>query len=190
MFQHTAARGRLVYSVHSVFILGCFNTQPPEGGWTVDFETQTASHVSTHSRPRAAGGVIGIISPKILFQHTAARGRLEDTVAGVLFSGMFQHTAARGRLEDTVAGVLFSGMFQHTAARGRLDQRDVAKFGGWRFNTQPPEGGWRSHWHYFAEDFVSTHSRPRAAGTVCDSGGYAREFQHTAARGRLAGRRT
>ena len=35
------------------------------------------------------------------------------------------------------------------------------------FNTQPPEGGWLSGWGtaaYFA--YVSTHSRPKAAGYV------------------------
>ena len=78
MFQHTAARRRLVVSTDdlnsgrkrfntqppeggwssSTIILyptGCFNTQPPEGGWP---ETEAAADfwaVSTHSRPKAAG---------------------------------------------------------------------------------------------------------------------------------------
>ena len=78
MFQHTAARRRLVFRRPKRCQFICFNTQPPEGGWfsdcfslsTVDngFNTQppeggccktdrtTAySCVSTHSRPKAAG---------------------------------------------------------------------------------------------------------------------------------------
>ena len=35
----------------------CFNTQPPEGGWAKRAEqTIKADRVSTHSRPKAAGG--------------------------------------------------------------------------------------------------------------------------------------
>ena len=31
------------------------------------------------------------------------------------------------------------------------------------FNTQPPEGGWRQDGYKVLADFVSTHSRPKAA---------------------------
>ena len=54
------------------------------------------------------------------------------------------------------------------------------------FNTQPPEGGWVLIKLDQAEIIVSTHSRPKAAGKhgYCD--GYQVQFQHTAARRRLA----
>ena len=32
-----------------------FNTQPPEGGWTIVHRIGDDSDVSTHSRPKAAG---------------------------------------------------------------------------------------------------------------------------------------
>ena len=79
MFQHTAARRRLDILVlrRRQFTRG-FNTQPPEGGWTLNVPTldeygrfqhtaarrrlvglsdtwQGAYRVSTHSRPKAAG---------------------------------------------------------------------------------------------------------------------------------------
>ena len=80
LFQHTAARRRLgvrrVQFVQPVFVsthsrpkaagfcdffqrcaLRCFNTQPPEGGWKVK-------------------GFMGL--PRSLFQHTAARRRLDN----------------------------------------------------------------------------------------------------------------
>ena len=78
LFQHTAARRRLVFpftsrntvihvSTHSrpkaagksagciLNITKSFNTQPPEGGWRGDLLTRLLSLVSTHSRPKAAG---------------------------------------------------------------------------------------------------------------------------------------
>ena len=77
------------------------------------------------------------------------------------------------------------------------------------FNTQPPEGGWPPRYWFAPVARVSTHSRPKAAGsTVSDvnltrkcfntqppEGGWAvfsstsisrLKFQHTAARRRLA----
>ena len=77
-FQHTAARRRLacdnpkspirvIVSTHSRpkaagfrlreggFVRSCFNTQPPEGGWSVGMYSLLFPFVSTHSRPKAAG---------------------------------------------------------------------------------------------------------------------------------------
>ena len=77
-FQHTAARRRLAWyaggkrtrnfvSTHSRpkaagrhkrlddMAVARFNTQPPEGGWSVCFQLDIPITVSTHSRPKAAG---------------------------------------------------------------------------------------------------------------------------------------
>ena len=57
MFQHTAARRRLV----PIHFLGtssneCFNTQPPEDGWLREkHKIRRDVGVSTHSRPKTAG---------------------------------------------------------------------------------------------------------------------------------------
>ena len=37
----------------------CFNTQPPEGGWSDDLAKAESADVSTHSRPKAAGPDVG-----------------------------------------------------------------------------------------------------------------------------------
>ena len=34
-----------------------FNSQPPEGGWDYTREERASMGVSTHSRPKAAGGI-------------------------------------------------------------------------------------------------------------------------------------
>ena len=100
-----------------------------------------------------------------MFQHTAARRRLDSkTILCRLFEG-FQHTAARRRLEVLEPFGAEVEKFQHTAARRRLDTVNkalqqklavsthsrpkaagpsancrTAEHSG--FNTQPPEGGW------------------------------------------------
>ena len=123
LFQHTAARRRLVWFL-ALAMLGaaCFNTQPPEGGWAARLGIDNTPNVSTHSRPKAAG-------PQPRQRHTANR---------------FQHTAARRRLVPrTTARVLLA----------------------FCFNTQPPEGGWRRDKGFPSyRRWVSTHSRPKAAG--------------------------
>ena len=55
----------------------CFNTQPPEGGWSVaSCDDSRFTLVSTHSRPKAAGPKPWYWQMAVLFQHTAARRRL------------------------------------------------------------------------------------------------------------------
>ena len=137
------AAGYLMFCNRFFFV--CFNTQPPEGGW-MPFEHQSV-----------------II---LKFQHTAARRRLEILLCRTHWSLMFQHTAARRRLETNryIGNLMVS------------------------FNTQPPEGGWlctsslacimKMFQHTAARRRlvhtslllhqlvqVSTHSRPKAAGS-------------------------
>ena len=101
MFQHTAARRRLVVRRGYLrWILRCFNTQPPEGGWI--FKTAAPSL-------------------PLLFQHTAARRRLGSIQFLTKVHLWFQHTAARRRLVIKVSVWVWLLAFQHTAARRRLD---------------------------------------------------------------------
>ena len=81
----------------------------------------------------------------------------------------FQHTAARRRLAKPTPTKRQTQAFQHTAARRRL----VNSLGSYssiaRFNTQPPEGGWRTAADKLFGEHVSTHSRPKAAGASLKS---------------------
>ena len=151
--------------------LSCFNTQPPEGGWCGFSVSETFDTVSTHSRPKAAGNPESSVDVLVrMFQHTAARRRLGQLPPRHLpiggfntqppeggwvrayytdkATGQFQHTAARRRLADTSNASAISNKFQHTAARRRL--------------AQPPLG-------LVSITVVSTHSRPKAAGTASDN---------------------
>ena len=169
MFQHTAARRRLVgenfivfsflsVSTHSRpkaageaawYLLDTsrarFNTQPPEGGWPYPMPPITVA---------------------VSFQHTAARRRLAISSAVKPKSDMFQHTAARRRLVNVMSNVLnianvsthsrpkaaglgrFNHAKSHTVsthsrpkAAGRMKSSSSNRLT--RFNTQPPEGGWQ-----------------------------------------------
>ncbi len=147
LFQHTAARRRLV---------------------TSSAYAATGAKVSTHSRPKAAGLVVIHSRGRLfVFQHTAARRRLaaihglvrilpgfntqppeggwvgrlrrfqrasgfntqppeggwQFIISIPLKSCLFQHTAARRRLASLVFSVSYLMLFQHTAARRRLGYR-------------------------------------------------------------------
>ena len=98
----------------------------------------------------------------------------------------FQHTAARRRLPLLINLVGALRMFQHTAARRRLTAKQRPTICQKGFNTQPPEGGWIKKQYTENPYFVSTHSRPKAAAPVSLRYPSGRQFQHTAARRRLA----
>ena len=60
LFQHTAARRRLGLNMHYLPPKLSFNTQPPEGGWVYEeLVAEEQELVSTHSRPKAAGKMLG-----------------------------------------------------------------------------------------------------------------------------------
>ena len=100
--------------------------------------------VSTHSRPKAAGSA-GYAANKMGVVSTHSRPK------------------AAGFIESCAASTLMP--FQHTAARRRLVNDSFVISQKISFNTQPPEGGWRRNMaHEWAEKWVSTHSRPKAAG--------------------------
>ena len=59
---------------------------------------------------------------------------------------MFQHTAARRRLDESNVNAIPTKKFQHTAARRRLAEAVAVRYlKDLCFNTQPPEGGWEHH---------------------------------------------
>ena len=187
-----------------------FNTQPPEGGWLIhgincilkgkvsthsrpkaagERKRKTAKYnvVSTHSRPKAAGKSLNLRLGKVMFQHTAARRRLDNHVLNTVTICLFQHTAARRRLAETVIFHAVALRFQHTAARRRLAKpREQLVTHKGSFNTQPPEGGWALT--------TATTAPSGCFNTQPPEGGWLRNrlffiqyrlFQHTAARRRL-----
>ena len=122
MFQHTAARRRLgAHIIIKANDINGFNTQPPEGGWFICVIICTYLKVSTHSRPKAAGYIYDfLLSSNQVSTHSRpkAAGRGFDGYSRLY---LFQHTAARRRLEKDLLHIVQIVMFQHTAARRRLE---------------------------------------------------------------------
>ena len=166
VFQHTAARRRLGDPNPMTAELNSFNTQPPEGGWGIGqraFVVDWFQHTAARRRLALVWSMCSIFW--FWFQHTAARRRLDTKTAEKLtVIGAFQHTAARRRLAKSRSSPSCSSQFQHTAARRRLGNIGIGGNAGRGFNTQPPEGGGKSHSRAGRKSRVSTHSRPKAAG--------------------------
>ena len=188
MFQHTAARRRLVFinantpraaqvSTHSrpkaagykqfgrKWSYLCFNTQPPEGGWRDGRSIADRQAVSTHSRPKAAGRAAPS-SPSDLSGFNTQPPEGGWSIKSVIFPSprQFQHTAARRRLANVMTLSTKLTKFQHTAARRRL-------VGVWADNFE-------------AMAFQHTAAR-RRLGYYFPSKHHCQSFQHTAARRRL-----
>ena len=83
-----------------------------------------------------------------------------------LLACLFQHTAARRRLE--LKGVWYRAaiLFQHTAARRRLVGWLIALLANWNVSTHSrPKAAGVGGYTGAGGVHVSTHSRPKAAGT-------------------------
>ena len=143
----------------------CFNTQPPEGGWSFtcyfrqtvfvfqhtaarrrlepDYAHETVCDRFNTQPPEGGWHKTGKNNTfETLFQHTAARRRLENLMVKRMVLVKFQHTAARRRLVIIILKMPIHILFQHTAARRRLAKQDLSNSNHGCFNTQPPEGGW------------------------------------------------
>ncbi len=145
-FQHTAARRRLDRRRGLAVQSRCFNTQPPEGGWNPTIRPiHITQHVSTHSRPKAAGRRYPCRSDtQTGFDTQPPEGGWPVRVSSPTFhtwrfntqppeggwlrirrwssnTRLFQHTAARRRLGLMPLSARPMMWFQHTAARRRLE---------------------------------------------------------------------
>ena len=168
-FQLTAARRRLDISLYAFLLVGGVSTHSrPKAAGLFYIRTLNHSTVSTHSRPKAAG-IAPIQHPihHFKFQLTAARRRLAplpNKRAGEL---KFQLTAARRRLAplpNKRAGEL---KFQLTAARRRLvNHRGIIVFVAVVSTHSRPKAAGTPAANSCSNTSVSTHSRPKAAGLI------------------------
>ena len=145
-FQHTAARRRLagVSSIASPASTR-FNTQPPEGGWLFFSPLDAAfNKVSTHSRPKAAGGnQIRLGVARNVSTHSRPKAAGKTCIAKRI--GIDVSTHSRPKAAGSVSRIFKrKETFQHTAARRRLV---LCVF------------------YLLHTGHVSTHSRPKAAGS-------------------------
>ena len=96
LFQHTATRRWLPILTPTLFNITCFNTQPPEGGWS-------------------SGRLSSLFQLK--FQHTATRRWLGAGRSRYQINHEFQHTATRRWLVMSNKRGCCVIKFQHPATR-------------------------------------------------------------------------
>ena len=165
-----------------------FNTQPPEGGWHIGSSRKATKFQHTAARRRLAGATAGVRR----FGGVSTHSRPKAAGGGVLicrrcWEGFNTQPPEGGWFDDSFSGGL-PAKFQHTAARRRLVSylNSPTTRASPSFNTQPPEGGWSEPSKQGRRTVVSTHSRPKAAGDHRENQSRATfSFQHTAARRRL-----
>ena len=146
LFQHTAARRRLA---------------------VLKFFLATRRGVSTHSRPKAAGRLSRyLVCSARVFQHTAARRRLGDLKERCSTSHSFNTQPPEGGWVPAGRLLATHSCFNTQPPEGGWAPFHRTRPRPSRFNTQPPEGGWPIPRLRRQERRVSTHSRPKAAGSL------------------------
>ena len=123
LFQHTAARRRLGPTVQQGVNTVEFQHTAARRRLAADSNCRCASDfVSTHSRPKAAGGY---------------------SLLSGLGSSVSTHSRPKAAGRNQPAGRWVCMVSTHSrpkAAGTTVDRKDVQRI---CFNTQPPEGGWR-----------------------------------------------
>ena len=101
--------------------------------------------VSTHSRPKAAGGSTAKWRFLIIrFNTQPPEGGWSCSYCITVWIALFQHTAARRRLEaELTTPQRPTAVSTHSRPKAAGPTSDVLRLHGRSFNTQPPEGGWR-----------------------------------------------
>ena len=122
-----------------------FNSQPPEGGWVCGYPNGEYRH-RFNSQPPEGGwpNHLARLFALLEFQLTAARRRLDNLLGAGSAVQMFQLTAARRRLgfrDPTPAAQQGVSTHSRPKAAGGSDRCDQSAL--CRFNSQPPEGGWK-----------------------------------------------
>ena len=143
-----------------------FNTQPPEGGWFTECAIVMLEVVSTHSRPKAAGHGLGKLRACcISFNTQPPEGGWSDSEGFRLVTIGFNTQPPEGGWFSNAMLFKMKLMFQHTAARRRLDVCDIIKHSYVMVSTHSrPKAAGSVPAKSLSKYLVSTHSRPKAAG--------------------------
>ena len=124
-----------------------FNTQPPEGGWTVPvFLLESNLEVSTHSRLKAAGfGAKPFVRRLAVSTHSRLKAAGDKTHTQTQQNLSFNTQPPEGGWLNVFRTITGRRVSTHSrlkaAGTGEANRCSIGK----SFNTQPPEGGWISY---------------------------------------------
>ena len=169
MFQLTAARRRLGpwCGRHRSRAEVSTHSRPKAAGGEQVFPRGHRA-VSTHSRPKAAGK-----SAHLPNLHNQVSTHSRPKAAGQRNQRKTQHEIVSTHSRPKAAGPSRRGSkkpparFNSQPPEGGWLADSCKALWIWRFNSQPPEGGWHIR-KQLAQSYlpVSTHSRPKAAGNA------------------------
>ena len=126
------------------------------------------------------------LSPLVGFNSQPPEGGWAFQTAFQTALAVFQLTAARRRLDQYANGAANPYGFQLTAARRRLGWKAVEHPSHHRFNSQPPEGGWRQPSGQYAQQRCFNSQPPEGGWLhIISTHHIVKRFQLTAARRRL-----
>ena len=187
MFQHTAARRRLLFNPNSNTEDSSFNTQPRGGGCLINCRLSIAN-TSFNTQPRG-GGCLLLKLKMIVHQcfNTQPRGGgCAQAIAFISHNVMFQHTAARRRLLSSVISSLrLITVSTHSRAEAAASQFSAFLISVAVSTHSRAEAAAPDTTNGKIKGTVSTHSRAEAAALIGFRIFLIRRFQHTAARRRL-----
>ena len=122
-----------------------------------------------------------------MFQHTAARRRLAASLCSVAqFHAVSTHSRPKAAGQNMSRFAVFERVSTHSRPKAAGRNIGQHRYERYRFNTQPPEGGWNAYPNKktVSETFQHTAARRRLVCQLTISKDK-QWFQHTAARRRL-----
>ena len=122
MFQHTAARRRLGFSMGSGCSCRGFNTQPPEGGW-MSSRLRPVEQNSFNTQPPEGGWISHSPAKGVCpcFNTQPPEGGWVLEFLYDVWSTSFNTQPPEGGWQLILCSLGVISLFQHTAARRRLD---------------------------------------------------------------------
>ena len=166
MFQHTAARRRLGFFKKLWQRQNGFNTQPPEGGWRY-CQGSLSDSSSFNTQPPEGGWLYQVRRPLLarLFQHTAARRRLETCMSWIVWPSGFNTQPPEGGWAHSLSTFFAKSVSTHSRPKAAGNPRKIKGYAIAVSTHSRPKAAGR-HWKLMNTELtVSTHSRPKAAGT-------------------------
>ena len=196
MFQHTAARRRLLDAVEMANIQLHVSTHSrPKAAASINGAVEMCLKVSTHSRPKAAAtGLCGWIwfqhgfntqppeggckieSMPSTYETVSTHSRPKAAASLQILYDTHQHVSTHSRPKAAAYRAEISGCpkwFQHTAARRRLHQSVHSIQEKYHVSTHSrPKAAAQDDMVTMIPFSVSTHSRPKAAAVIIGNAKY------------------
>ena len=165
MFQHTAARRRLLGRIPWRHRRASFNTQPPEGGCRSHHRAR-ASRAGFNTQPPEGGcrRRAAQRGPGAGFNTQPPEGGCHSIRLSLQgLKPVSTHSRPKAAAGQALRWAMTDEVSTHSRPKAAARDGVARSASSDSFNTQPPEGGCSSGRVHAYHQAVSTHSRPKAA---------------------------